>query len=158
MSNQDNITGKDQKITFEVINGKKYALLDGKVFKGQEEGQLKDWGPFFDEITAYWYLIDDKRKQEKNPYKQYVLNMQKDIVKEARSQYEQFTLEIKDKTFENTIDVSKAYQEWLIARIGQSEEEARIPDQPDYFYPAYRGQIKALKKIKSQFTGFALKP
>lgn len=148
---------KDQKVTFQIINGKRYALVDGKPLK-TEEGFVKNWGSFFDWLTKYWYEFDAKRQEEKNPYRQYVLNEQKDMIKASRKEYENFLGLIAGRKFEDHNDVAKPYLEYLEKRINEVTEESKQVGLPDYFYPAFRGKIKVLKKILNQFKGFILAP
>jgi hypothetical protein len=148
---------KDQKVTITKQNGKTYAQVGEGTLK-LEEGQIKNWGPFFDWLTEHWEFYDVKRQAEKNPYRQYVLNMQKDIIKESRKEYETFLEKISGRRFNNMQDVARPYREYLERRIQDVTREAQQPNLPDYFYPAFRGQIEVLKKILTQFTGYILAP
>ena len=70
-----------------------------------ETGVVKNWGPFFDVITEIWNQTDIKRKEEKDPYKQLLLDEQKKTLGQLRSSYENFLNSISTYSYENLDDI-----------------------------------------------------
>ena len=150
------------------MNVMKKVIVDGKEILVETRGDLKDWGIFYTWLINLQNGFTMKRQAEHNPYKQYVLNQQIDIVDQMKRKYVVFADTIKDRPIIEIWDIAMPYLHEIEATkeivkeaskkvvVNTTIRDASELQKPDYIGAAFRAQIKVLDKIMNQFKGFRL--
>ena len=118
-----------------------------------ETGIVKNWGPFFDIITEAWAEIDTKRKAERDPYKQLLLDEQKKTLSQLRSSYENFLNSINTYSYENLDDIGNYWLRELENYTELTTKEAHMQTK-DYMHAVYRAKLRSIKQIVEKFKIF----
>jgi len=144
------------------------VTVEGRDTVVEEKGDVKNWGIFYDWLIILEQGFTKERAAEHNPYKQYILNQQIDIVAKMKRKYAEFVNNIPNKPIINIWDIAMPYLHEIEAMkdtvkeaskkvvVNTTIRDANELQKPDYIGAAYRQQIKVLDKIMNQYKGFRL--
>lgn len=122
--------------------------------------QFKNWGPFFDEVLALEADITLKRTKETNPYRQYSLDEQIKTANAVQYLYRAYLKKgLREDLSSNVqgVNLGKGFLSDL-DKLVESLRESAAKETKDYMQSAYRSKINLVKKIRSLFVNYILKP
>jgi len=135
-------------------------MTERKFIDDSKEGRAKEWSGFFYKLVAMSDIVAEKRAQELDPYRQYMLDEEKKTIDTAAKLYEMY-LQVglgKDLTLNaQGTELGKTYLKELEDLQERLTAEARLQT-VNYMSAAYRKKINAVKNIINQFFGFILAP
>jgi hypothetical protein len=130
-------------------------MVNGEIVEHVQEGEVVQWGRFYDWMQDLHERYEKIRKVERDPYMQIILDEQLRSINEAGVSYYTFATTINTRKFLTVDDVAK---HWLadIEKIMNATKALERKETKPYMLNAYGGKQKVLKQILNQFKGFIL--